>query len=73
MPLIYEKPSNYNELFDIALMKIDAEPFAMTTLEIDAPPPNDAIFLTSGRPPRSSQTEPTVPPTGEAGTSSGCR
>src|SRR5271163_5217121 len=27
-------------------MKVDAEPFGNDTLEIDAPPPDDAIFLT---------------------------
>jgi hypothetical protein len=34
------------ELSDIARMKVDAEPFGNDTLEIDAPPPHDAIFLT---------------------------
>ena len=34
------------ELSDIARMKVDAEPFGNDTLEIDAPPPDDAIFLT---------------------------
>src|SRR5580693_5659079 len=33
------------ELSDIARMKVDAEPFGNDTLEIDAPPPDDAIFL----------------------------
>jgi hypothetical protein len=33
------------ELSDIARMKVDAEPFGDDTLEIDAPPPDDAIFL----------------------------
>jgi hypothetical protein len=34
------------ELSDIARMKVDAEPFGDDTLEIDASPPDDAIFLT---------------------------
>src|SRR5258708_33801068 len=34
------------QLSDIARMKVDAEPFGNDTLEIDAPPPDDAIFLT---------------------------
>ena len=34
------------ELSDIARMKVDAEPFGNDTLEIDAPPPDDAIFFT---------------------------
>src|SRR6202012_5142388 len=34
------------ELSDIARMKVDAEPLGNDTLEIDAPPPHDAIFLT---------------------------
>src|SRR5580700_9364409 len=34
------------ELSDIARMKVDAEPFGNDTLEIDAPPPDDAISFT---------------------------
>ena len=34
------------KLSDIARMKVDAEPLADDPLEIDAPPPDDAIFLT---------------------------
>ena len=34
------------EFSDIARMKVDAEPFGNDTLEIDAPPPDNAIFLT---------------------------
>src|SRR5271169_2889178 len=34
------------QLSDIARMKLNAEPFGNDTLEIDAPPPDDAIFLT---------------------------
>jgi hypothetical protein len=34
------------ELSDIVRMKIDAESFGNDTLEIDAPPPDDAILLT---------------------------
>jgi hypothetical protein len=34
------------KLSDIARMKVDAEPFGNDTLEIDAPPPDDVIFLT---------------------------
>jgi hypothetical protein len=34
------------KLSDIARMKVDAEPFGNDTLEIEAPPPDDAIFLT---------------------------
>src|ERR1700677_2238298 len=34
------------ELSDIARMKIDAEPFGNDTLEIDAPPPDDAVDFT---------------------------
>jgi hypothetical protein len=55
------------KLSDIARMKVDAEPFGNDALEIDAPPPDDAIFFTI----RAGLhdlcgTEPTVPPTGEA-------
>ena len=34
------------KLSDIALMELDAEPLGDHPLEIDAPPPDDAIFLT---------------------------
>src|SRR6202167_3304345 len=34
------------KLSDIARMKVDAEPFGNDALEIDAPPPDDAIFFT---------------------------
>ena len=34
------------KLSDIAGMKVDAEPLGDDALEIDAPPPDDAIFLT---------------------------
>jgi hypothetical protein len=34
------------KLSDIARMKVDAEPFGNDTLEIEAPPPDEAIFLT---------------------------
>jgi hypothetical protein len=34
------------KLSDLARMKVDAEPLGDDALEIDAPPPDDAIFLT---------------------------
>ena len=34
------------KLSDIARMKFDAEPLSDDTLEVDPPPPDDAIFLT---------------------------
>jgi hypothetical protein len=34
------------KLSDIARMEVDAEPLGDDALEVDAPPPDDAIFLT---------------------------
>ena len=55
------------KLSDIARMKFDAEPLSDDTLEVDPPPPDDAIFRTV----RASlhdlrELSQTVPPTGEA-------